>query len=362
LKRANVLVTGVGGIVGQAIVKCLKIANARKQPYPYYNIIGVDASSLSAGLYLVDKGAIVPNAREPEFIRSIIDVIERYDVEAVFIGTDQELKVISENKTEIEEQTGVKILVSPAEVIEIARDKWNTFKFLRNKDFPCPDSALPQDLKKFVSTHDFPLVVKPREGFGSVEFHVSNSVSELKQSIVSIERVGWRPIIQEYLGPNDEFTTGVCVDFLRKEVMSSISIKKFLKNGQTYKAFIDDFSEVRVLSERIALALGVMGAVNIQSKISDGINKVFEINPRLSATCAMRAAAGINEPDLLFRNIVLGEAIRLDDYKKLVCMRYWEEISIEKEKYKKSLEEWNVGTDFLKFQTDSRFRSFKGFN
>jgi carbamoyl-phosphate synthase large subunit len=36
----------------------------------------------------------------------------------------------------------------------------------------------------------------------------------------------------------------------------------------------------------------------------------------------MRAAAGVNEPDLLFRNIVLGEAIKLFDYKKIVCMRY----------------------------------------
>jgi hypothetical protein len=73
----------------------------------------------------------------------------------------------------------------------------------------------------------------------------------------------------------------------------------------------------------------------------------------------MRAAAGINEPDLLFRNIALGELINLDEYKKLVCMRYWDEISIEKEKYQKNLEDWNVGTDWLKFQTDSQIRSIK---
>ena len=82
------MVTGVGGIIGQAIVKCLKMANARRQQSPHYNIIGVDASSLSAGLYLVDKGAIVPKAHDPEFIRSISALIKRYDVKAVFIGTD----------------------------------------------------------------------------------------------------------------------------------------------------------------------------------------------------------------------------------------------------------------------------------
>jgi carbamoyl-phosphate synthase large subunit len=343
LKRKNVLVTGVGGIVGQAIIKCLKMANAKKRRSWLYHIIGSDSSSLAAGLYHVNKGVIVPNAKEPKYIQSITNLIKRYEVKAVFVGTDPELEVISKNKMAIEKETSVKILTSPPEVIDIARDKWKTFEFLRSNGFSCPDSALPMTLDRFLGTHDFPVVVKPREGFGSVGFFISHNSNELEQSISSIEKIGWQPIIQEYLGQNNEYTTGVCVDYLGKDVMSSISIKKFLKYGQTYKAFIDDFSDVKILSERIAIKLGVMGAVNIQSKISKGVHKVFEINSRLSATCAMRAAAGINEPDLLFRNFTLGESIKIHDYKKLVCMRYWEEVYIEKEKYMKNLADWNVG-------------------
>ena len=47
----------------------------------------------------------------------------------------------------------------------------------------------------------------------------------------------------------------------------------------------------------------------------------------------MRAVAGINEPDLHYRNAVLGQEIKLNSYKKLVCMRYWNEVYVEKQKY-----------------------------
>jgi len=47
----------------------------------------------------------------------------------------------------------------------------------------------------------------------------------------------------------------------------------------------------------------------------------------------MRAVAGINEPDSHYRNAVLGQEIKLNSYKKLVCMRYWNEVYVEKQKY-----------------------------
>lgn len=113
-------------------------------------------------------------------------------------------------------------------------------------------------------------------------------VLELDYAVSKIEKCGWRPIIQEYLiGEDNEYTTGVLVDAVYNREISSVSIKKYLKFGQTCNAFIDDFFEVRKLSEKISLTLGAIGAVNIQSKLSESINRVFEINPRFSATCPM---------------------------------------------------------------------------
>jgi carbamoyl-phosphate synthase large subunit len=333
-KKANILVTGVGGIVGQGIIKCLKMVNADERSSVWYGIIGANASPFAAGLYMVKKGVIIPKADDDKYIASLIDIIKRNKVSAVYVGTDPELAIISKNRKFIEEETSAKVLVNPLNVIDIARDKWKTFRFLEENGFPCAESAIPEYLTSFLNRHKFPLVVKPREAYGSLQFHLVNDRHELDYAISNIEKCGWRPIIQEYLaGEDNEYTTGVLIDTEHSRVISSVSIQKYLKFGQTYKALIDDFIEIRKLSEKISLTLGASGAVNIQSKLSGGINKVFEINPRFSATCPMRAVAGINEPDLLYRNAVLGQEIKLNSYKKLVCMRYWNEVYVEKQKY-----------------------------
>lgn len=333
-KRANVLVTGVGGIVGQGIIKCLNMANDDERSSLWYGIIGANASPFAAGLFMVKKGVIIPKANDDKYIASLINIIKGNKVTAVYVGTDPELVIISKNKKFIEEETSAKVLVNPLNVIDIARDKWKTFRFLKENSFPCAESSIPEYLTSFLDRHKFPLVVKPREAFGSLQFHVVNDRLELDYAISNIVKCGWRPIIQEYLaGEDNEYTTGVLIDSEHSRVISSVSIQKYLKFGQTYKALIDDFIEIRKLSEKISLTLGARGAVNIQSKLSDGINKVFEINPRFSATCPMRAVAGINEPDLHYRNVVLGQTLKLNSYKKLICMRYWNEVYVEKQKY-----------------------------
>jgi carbamoyl-phosphate synthase large subunit len=330
---SNVIVTGVGGIIGEGIIKCLRMANRSKKRnsrHKYY-IIGVDSSPLAAGLYFSDIGMIIPNANDQDYVDSLIAAIEEHSVSAVYIGTDQELDVVSNLTGKIEKRTGAKILICSKEVIKISRDKWKTYQFLKRKKLPYVESSLPDGSPDLVERFGFPLVVKPREGYGSVQFNIVHDRNELDNSVKNIESQGWNPIIQQYIEGNDnEYTTGVLTDCRNNNIISSISIKKFLKSGQTYKGIIDDFPEARRVSETVATNLIAKGAINVQSKISDGSHKIFEINGRISATCPMRAAAGINEPDLLYRNVILSEDLEMTSYEKLVSMRYWNEVYVQK--------------------------------
>jgi carbamoyl-phosphate synthase large subunit len=90
------------------------------------------------------------------------------------------------------------------------------------------------------------------------------------------------------------------------------------------------------------LKLGVRGAVNIQAMRVGNEIKVFEINPRFSATCPMRAVAGINEPDIVLRNIFMNEEFNETKYKRLLCMRYWQEVYVEYSTYKQTSDEGTV--------------------
>jgi carbamoyl-phosphate synthase large subunit len=361
-RNATVLVTAAGGIVGQGIMKSLRLATSSSLSPNCYRILAVDSSPLAAGLYRSDIGLVVPKASDPEYIDSIITHLKNYDVDALFVGSDEELMAIATTKKRIEKESPAKVLVTELDVLKIARDKWETYKFLKANNLSCAESCLPENKDEFTEEFGFPLVVKPREGFGSVKFFVTKSTDEMEYALTQIQDYGWKPMLQEYLpGIDDEFTSGITVDKNGKYIMSSISIRKYLKGGQTYKAFIDNYPIVSLSAEKVAEKLGVTGAVNIQSKyvpkdevtssskttaefeprnlnesVQNGRMKIFEINPRFSATCPLRSYAGINEPDIVFRNAVFDEKIeKVSNSRRLVCMRYWNEVYVDLAAYEK---------------------------
>ena len=335
--NASVLITAAGSIVAQGIIKSLKLANQVGKPVKY-RIIATDMSLQAAGLYRCDKGLLVPPSSSPDYIDAVIKIVKEENIQAIYIGSDQELLVIGNAAERIERETEAKVLSNPLEIVYIARDKWKTFEFLKANNIPCALSSLPEDSDKFIHNVGFPMVVKPREGYGSLHFYIVNNIEEMNYAISRIIKARWNPILQEYLEGDDvEFTSGVTVDRLGKYVMSSISIQKVVKNGQTYKAYIDNFKIIRSSSEETALKLGARGAINIQAKLQEEEPKIFEINPRFSATAPMRSVAGINEPDIVFRNNVLGEEIKIEQYERLICMRYWNEVYVNRSTYEKAL-------------------------
>lgn len=327
---ANVLVTAVGGIVGEGIVKSLKFANMSDVSPVKYKIYGADMNDQAAGLYRCDCGILIPSVSSADYLESIKRIISENDIRAVYVGSDIELATLASAKPDLESNTSAIVITNPLEVIDTGRDKWKTFQFLNKNNLPRAMSCLPEDKEEFVEKFGFPLVVKPREGYGSLHFYIVHSPDEMQYSLEAIQKHGWRPIVQEYLNDtNQEFTSGVTIDKSGSYVMSSISLRKFPKSGQTYKAIVDSFDQVRKTAEEIAIKLGVRSAVNIQAKFNRNEAKVFEINPRFSATLPIRAVAGINEPDIIYRNSVLGEDICIKEYKKMLCLRYWNEIYVE---------------------------------
>ena len=339
--KANVLVTASGGIVSQGIIKSLKLSNMKKDHPVMYEIITTDIDVQAAGLYRGDTGIIVPSTSSSDYIDSIIKICKEQNIRAIFVGSTEELLPIAFAKEKIEKEADTVVLTNTIDVISTAIDKWKTFEFLKKNNLPCAESSLPENQEEFIEKFGFPLVVKPREGHGSLHVYIVNNRDEIIQAIFAIQKAGWHPIIQEYLdGKNMEFTSGVVVDRTGKGVMSSISMRKTLKQGQTYKAFVDDFHDIRKSAEETALKFGCRGSINIQAKMIENTPKIFEINPRFSATCPIRAVAGVNEPDIVFRNFVLGEEIKINAYQKLVCMRYWNEVYLPYATYEKTK---NVG-------------------
>lgn len=343
MKKAYVLVTAVGGIVGTGLVKCLRLSNQMsKSPYQY-NITGTDITATAAGLYRCNSASLMPPASEEEqYVNAIVDVCNKKNIDGVFVASDSELPVMSRHRKRIEDETGAVVFVAPPDIISVARDKWQTYLFCKKNDLPYAESTLPDNRNNFIREFGFPLVVKPREGYGSIHFYLARNSEQLEKAISAIEAEGWHAIIQRYIQGNSnndhfvlqtlegstEFTTGITLDSTGKKILSSIAINKILKHGQTYKALIDDFPRIRKAAEITALKLKAPGSINVQVKLEGDSPIIFEINPRFSATCPMRAVAGVNEPDIVFRNSMMGEVFEIKSYERLVCMRFLNELYV----------------------------------
>lgn len=328
----NVLVTSAGSAIGCGIIKSLK------QSYIKTRIIGVNSHMYGAGLYRSDSCYVVPLAKDESYIDTIIDICKQESVDLVMVGLDYELRILSQNKERIESETKAKVIVSDERTINIADDKWETYKFLRDNGFPYINTCKEADLDEFLGIAKFPLIVKPNIGDSSIGCTITENETELGIALslgVQQRSDTWNSgrthfIIQEYLGTNDdEFTTTtVCFDGVCHGVITMNREMRF--GGHTTKAVIQEYPEINAQIEEIVTRLNPNGPCNFQSRVINGIPYIFEINSRFSGTTATCAMVGFNHVQTCVEhalNLPLSELGVQDG----VMLRYFNEVFVPKE-------------------------------
>ena len=339
------MVTGVGGGGnGEQLVKALKMSEKN------YYLIGADITPVSKGLFLVDKKRILPPASAPDYIDTLLKVCKEEGVQALFTGSEPELKKISAVQDEVR-AAGIFLPMNPKEVIDTCMDKSRTMAWLDAHGFAHPASVTIRDTADLEKITKFPVVLKPSiGGGGSANAYIAQDREELQLFGTWMLHVYPEFIIQEYVGNAEcEYTVGVLND-MEGNLINSIAVKKnimtalsnrlkirsrysdemlVISNGIS-QGQIGRFPEVTSQCEQIALQLGCRSAVNIQLRFVDGKSFVFEINPRYSGTSSFRAMVGYNEPDIMIRKYLLGESIEPHfAYKEGYIMRGLDETFME---------------------------------
>jgi hypothetical protein len=141
-------------------------------------------------------------------------------------------------------------------------------------------------------TFGFPIIVKPRKGYGSKRLWLVED--EVDLAYVRKRDEGLL-IAQECIGSGDEeYTTGVFSDGSR---VSSITFRRRLGfGGLSAEAEYSERPFLDALSERVATATNLRGSINIQSRrMGDDLFIPFEINPRLSSTLSLRKHFGFDD-------------------------------------------------------------------
>lgn len=317
----KVLVTSAGALLGQGIIRSLQ-----NSTIPNLHIVACDPDPRSPGLYWNSGSRLLPYSKDPHFIDKFADLLDEEKPDAVCVGTDPELALLSTHQQQLESAYQTKIIVSSPEVVRIADDKYLTYQFMKDHGFTPPDSRLPGQEHELVKLYGFPLVVKPRIGARSVGFHLVNNRCQLDKAIADVPNA----VIQECVGTeDDEYTAGsLYFDGLCR---ATIVMRRELRDGNTFKAYVDKYPELNQQVKVMCEALKPFGPANFQFRLANGVAKVFEINSRFSGTTPLRMYAGFNELDMVLNYLFFNKPIVQPDVPKLTIMRHWVETVVKEE-------------------------------
>lgn len=317
----RILITAIGGNVGQGVLKSLRAGRER------YHLVGIDMEPLSAGFSLVDSYYQTPRTGDVAFQKAFEVIVRDEAIEAVYVCSPSELEFFANHKEELEHRFGITILVNPLHVVRIGSDKLMTAEFLRDNGFNFPETVAGSDdngIELLIAKHGLPVIAKPRVGFSSRNVFLLDSREKIRAVATLVPDL----IIQQYIPDDRAEYTAATLSGADKKVRALIVLRRDLIQGTTYRTELVEDSQLDQVVVRIVEALGAVGPCNLQFRIMDGKAFVFEINPRFSGTSGIRYLYGFNDCEMAFDLLHLKNEVTQPTLNKAVVLRYWNEIFI----------------------------------
>lgn len=275
MEKKTVLVTGIGGNVGQGIVR-----NILELDYDL-RIIGTNTTEFSSGNHLVDTFYQVPFSYEDNFIPIITNIIQKEKVDLVIPATDFETSILAK----ISDELPAVIATAGNKSAAIYLDKYLSSCFHKEHSIPFAETCLPSEY-----TNQFqPVIAKPRLGRGS---------RGLILNYDGREQLSDEEYLIQKMHTGVEITTAVYVSYITGKFLGLLSMERSLDNGATtyckvVKKYDERFEEI---AHQIIQNSDIKGAFNIQSIVTEKEEIFpFEINCRISGTNSIRSHFGFND-------------------------------------------------------------------
>ena len=285
--KYNILITSAGRRVSlvrlfQQAIKDLKINGL---------VYAVDMQAHAPALQVADKFKIIKKVNDPHYIKQLLDICIKNDINLIIPTIDTELYILSQNVSYFEDK-GIKLLVCNETINQICEDKRNTQKFFNKNNIPTPAFYTLNEAKN-LNTDKFPIILKPAQGNSSIGVTLVNNLKELIFFYEYIDDA----IIQDYIEGN-EFTIDVLIDFNSKVRCAVPRLRIETRAGEVSKAVTVNDPVIIDWSYKIAKALkDVVGCITIQCiKNNNGELKFIEINPRFGGGFPLSDRAGASFP------------------------------------------------------------------
>lgn len=273
MEKKVILVTGIGGNVGQGVLRNIKSLNLD------IIIIGIDIASFTAGNYLCDFTYQVPYSYDDNYIPTIQKIIAKENVELIIPTTDYEIYFLALNQKSLK----AKVVASNPEIAKIYLDKYLTFLHHTQNLIPFSQSWLPSEY----DDSEVDIILKPREGRGSrgVQINPLNPKSFSDDYMI------------QTLHKGIEITTAF---YIKKDgtLHGLFTMERELSNGTTYKAKTTTIynKQLELIIEKMIETQGLFGSINLQSIVDEQGNIFpFEVNCRISGTNSIRHNLGFQD-------------------------------------------------------------------
>ena len=312
-KKRTILLTAAGGSGTIYIIKSL---------IKKYRIIAVDMNKYSSGLYLADRGYLLPPCISRDYLEKLDQIIKKEKVDVLIPLIDEELLPISRYYKDRE----IPKILLPREIfIKLCLNKWELMNALSKANIPCPKTYLLKSFKQ-IPQNLLPCIIKPIKSRGSRGFQYLKNKEDFKKYFEDNSFKKNDLIIQELI-EGTEFTISVVVSN-KGEILSVVPKEVILKKGITKIAVTRRNQKIDEVCRKIQQNFQADGPFNVQLIMDKKTNlpKVFEINPRFSTTVALTMAAGVNEVDLLIENLLNKKTSKPRFKENLVMTRYEDQI------------------------------------
>lgn len=268
-----------------------------------------DCDITASGLYGNNDGHFIlpkPVDDEKRYVDKLIRVCKENEIKAVVPVIDPEIFILSGYK-KIFDENGICVVVSDRRVLDICFDKLKMNRFLQEKNIPYPITY--KDVDSFTvdwkeGKIEFPVVLKPITGSGSVDTHIVDDIEKLN----ALFHEGM--IIQEKLN-GIEYGTDTFNSFDGIPLRCVIKRKISMRSGETDKSIsVHDLSIQNTLLT-VAEGLKHIGNLDCDVIVSNGIPYVIDMNPRFGGGYPATHVIGVNLVEVLYR-LLNGEEVTVD--------------------------------------------------
>lgn len=304
----NILLTSVGR--RSYLVEYFRVALAGSGQVHASN------SEVTVATKAADRSVVTPLIYDANYIPFLIDYAVGNKISAIISLLDIDLLVLARHADKFS-AAGVRLILAPYETVRISNDKWMTFQFLRSNGISTPETFLDLDAAKAAlesGTLNYPVVIKPRWGMGSIGLFFAENETELEVLYQKSRRAAFETylryesnqtpeqaiIIQERMR-GQEYGLDVINDLGGGYVTTLAKAKLVMRAGETDVGLTVDNKPFEAVGRRLGELLRHQAIMSVDCFYAGEQVYVGELNCRISGHYPLSHLAGVNLPLQMIR-------------------------------------------------------------